>query len=62
MSALPKRQFTQEDYSELELKSDYKSQYVAGEIFAMAGAQPEHVALAANIDGMLYVRFRGRSC
>ena len=42
MSALPKRLFTQEEYLELELKADYRSQYVAGEIYAMAGAQPWH--------------------
>ena len=62
MSALPKRLFTPEEYLELELKAEYKSQYVAGEIYAMAGAQPEHVALAANLTGMLYTQFRGRPC
>ena len=40
MSALPKRYFTQEEYAMLEEKADYKSQYVAGEIFAMAGTEP----------------------
>ncbi len=62
MSALPKRYFTPEEFLELELKADYKSQYVAGEIYAMAGAQPEHVALATGIASILYNKFRGRSC
>lgn len=62
MSALPKRYFTQEEYAMLEEKADYKSQYVAGEIFAMAGAQPAHLEIAHNLNGMLYVRFRGRPC
>lgn len=62
MSALPKRRFTQEEYLALELQAEYKSQYVAGEIFAMAGAQPEHVALVTGIAAMLYQRFRGRPC
>ena len=62
MSALPKRYFTPEEYLELELKAEYKSQYVAGEIYAMAGAQPEHVALATGIASILYNKFRGRPC
>ena len=62
MSALPKRYFTQEEYAMLEEKADYKSQYVAGEIFAMAGVQPWHDAVVQNLGGMFYVRFRGRPC
>ena len=46
----------------LEEKADYKSQYVGGEIFAMAGAQPAHLEIAHNLNGMLYMRFRGRPC
>ncbi len=62
MSALPKRYFTQEEYAMLEEKAGYKSQYVAGEIFAMAGAEPWHDIIANNLGGMFYVRFRGRTC
>ncbi len=62
MSALSKRYFTPEEYLELELKAEYKSQYVAGEIYAMAGAQPWHLKIVANLGGMLYTRFRGRNC
>lgn len=62
MSDLPKRYFTQEEYLELERKAEYRSQYVAGEIFAMAGAQPQHIVINGNIIGMLYNAFRGRPC
>ncbi len=62
MSALPKRLFTPEEYLELELKAEYKSQYVAGEIYAMAGAEPDHVSLATGIASLLYSRFQGRPC
>ena len=62
MSALPKRYFTQEEYAMLEEHAEYKSQYVAGEIFAMAGVEPAHDRIALNLGGMFYVRFRGRAC
>lgn len=62
MSALPKRTFTQEEYALLEERAAYKSQYVAGEIFAMAGVQPWHDDIVQNLSNMLYVRFRGRPC
>lgn len=62
MSALPKRLFTPEEYLELQYKAEYKSQYVAGEIFAMAGAQPAHDKITTNLIAALHSRFRGRSC
>ncbi|MBV9657626.1 MAG: Uma2 family endonuclease [Verrucomicrobia bacterium] len=62
MSALPKRLFTQEEYLALEIPADYRSQYVAGEIYAMAGASPMHGVIVFNIAGLLYNQFRGRRC
>ena len=62
MSALPKRFFTPEEYLELEAKAEYKSQYFAGEIFAMAGAQPAHDTITTNLIAALHGRFRGRPC
>ena len=62
MSALPKRFFTPEEYLALEVKAEYKSQYYAGEIFAMAGVQPAHDLVTGNIFAALHTRFRGRPC
>lgn len=62
MSALPKRYFTPEEYLELECKADYKSQYVAGEIYAMSGAQSPHVLIQCNLIGELRNLFRGKGC
>ena len=62
MSALPKRFFTPEEYLELEARAEYKSQYFAGEIFAMSGAQPVHDTITTNIIIALGWRFRGKPC
>ena len=62
MTALPKRYFTPEEYLILEDQAPYKSQYVDGEIFSMAGAEPEHVTIMVNIMAGLHQRFRGRPC
>lgn len=62
MSALPKRFFTQEEYAELESRAAYKSQYVAGEIYAMAGSEPENVEIADNLTGIFRRLFQGRPC
>jgi Uma2 family endonuclease len=62
MNALPRRYFTPEEYLELELKAEYKSQYVAGEIFAMAGAEPAHIELTDNLTWIFRNLFEGRPC
>lgn len=62
MSALPKRYFTPEEYVLLENQATYKSQYVAGEIYAMAGAEPEHTKIVGNIDFALKLAFGDRPC
>src|SRR4026209_1602245 len=48
MSALPKPYYTPEQYLELDRAAQYKSEYVQGEIFAMAGASEEHNMISIN--------------
>ena len=62
MSALPQRRFTQEEYLALEVGAAYRSQYVAGEICAMAGAQPWHIKVVDAITYILRTQFRNRPC
>ena len=62
MSALPERLFTPAEYLKLEAEADYRSQYVSGEIFAMAGTQPIHNEVLFNILMALGSRLRGRPC
>ena len=62
MSALPKRFFTPEEYLTLEVQAPYKSQYVAGEIFAIAGAEHWHIEIADNLTKALGRRLDDRPC
>ncbi len=62
MSALPKHYFTPEEYLALEVKAPYKSQYVAGEIYAMAGAEPWHIQIMDNLTKALGRRLDDRPC
>ena len=62
MSALPKRSFTSGEYLLLENQAAYRSQYVAGEIYAMAGAEPWHIEIVDNISFALKTQFGDRPC
>ena len=62
MASQPKRYYTPEEYLALERAADYKSEYVAGEIFAMAGASVDHNTIAGNIFRLLGNQFQGRPC
>ncbi len=62
MASQPKRYYTPEEYLALERAADYKSEYVAGEIFAMAGASEDHNTIAGNIFRLLGNQFQGGPC
>jgi Uma2 family endonuclease len=62
MSSLPQRRSTPEQYLEMDRKSDHRSEYVNGEILAMAGASREHNRITLNIGSALTTQLRGRSC
>ncbi|MEA3277166.1 MAG: Uma2 family endonuclease [Pseudomonadota bacterium] len=51
-----------EDYLEGEKHADVKHEYIAGEVFAMAGASESHVTLAGNLFAMLHSHVRGGPC
>jgi Uma2 family endonuclease len=62
MASNPKKKYTPEEYLAMEREADYKSEYLDGEIFAMAGASEEHNLIAGNIFASLHsqVRKHGR--
>ncbi len=49
MRALPmKKKWTVEEYLAFDRAADVKHEYLDGEVYAMAGAKPEHNIIAAN--------------
>lgn len=57
-----KLRYTAEEYLALDRAAEFKSEYVAGEIFAMGGATPKHVLIAGNIAAEFRNRLRDTSC
>lgn len=62
MPTQPKIRYTAEEYLALERAAEYKSEFYAGEIFAMAGASEAHNLIVANIVGELRSQLKGRPC
>lgn len=51
-----------EEYLALERQAETKSEYINGEIYAMAGASREHNLIALNVGSELRSQLRGRRC
>lgn len=54
--------FTEEDYLIFERSSEIKHEYLAGHVYAMAGATREHNLITGNIAGELRRQLRGEPC
>src|SRR6185295_3571482 len=50
-----------QEYLRLERQSEYKSEYVNGQIFAMTGASRKHNLIIINISGELSQQLEGRA-
>ena len=62
MASLPQVRYTPEQYLERDRKAEYRSEYVNGEIMAMAGASREHNRITLNIGAALTTQLRGSPC
>jgi Uma2 family endonuclease len=62
MSSQPQRLLTPKEYLSLERQAEFKSEYFAGEVFAMAGASQRHNLIAANIIRILGAQLLERDC
>lgn len=49
LSKPQERVYTSDEYLELERKSNYKSEFLEGQIYAMSGGSPKHAGISANI-------------
>jgi Uma2 family endonuclease len=62
MSAAPKQRLTPEGYLHLERTASFRSEYVRGEVFAMAGANRNHNRIAGNIYHFLRTHLQNKRC
>src|SRR2546427_1611156 len=62
MSTRHKILVSPEEYLALERRAETKSEYYAGEIFALAGASVRHNLIAGNVLAGLHGQLRGRDC
>jgi Uma2 family endonuclease len=58
MAAQPNKLYTPAEYLALERQAEYKSEYVDGEIFAMADASKAHYRIERNLVGYLFQRLQ----
>ncbi len=56
------RYISEAEYLTVERHSQTKSEYLAGQVFALAGASRAHNRITDNIGGMLYNALRGSGC
>jgi Uma2 family endonuclease len=62
MSAQPKTFLSPEEYLEQERRAEYKSEYCAGEVFAMAGSSRRHGLVVTNLIVELGQQLKGKPC
>ena len=62
MTSRPDVRLTPEEYLRIERAAEWKSEYIDGEMFAMAGASPRHVLIATNLAAALVNRLADGPC
>jgi Uma2 family endonuclease len=62
VTALEKQAFSAEDFLAWEAEQEMKHEYIAGEVFAMAGASDAHVTISLNLATALRSHLRGKPC
>jgi Uma2 family endonuclease len=62
MASDPKQRLTVQEYLTLERQSETKSDYLAGEMFAMTGASRKHNLIVTNVLASLHPQLADRAC
>lgn len=62
MTAEPAIKLTPQEYLAIERQSEFKSEFVNGEMFAMAGASEAHNLIVTNVVGEFRAQLKGGPC
>ncbi len=62
MATAPKSHLTPEEYLDIERQAEFRSEYVAGEMFAMAGATSNHNRIISNVVAAVRPKLRRKFC
>ncbi len=62
MEAQQKPYLTATEYLAIERQAETRSEYLDGEMFAMAGTSLAHITIAGNLIGVLWPQLRGKQC
>lgn len=62
MSSPSPNYLTEGEYLQIERKSEFRNEYIAGRIYAMSGASERHNVIAGNLYALIWMQIRGRSC
>jgi Uma2 family endonuclease len=62
MASLPIKRYTPEEYLAIERAAEFKSEYISGEIIAMAGTTREHSLITGNIYRHIGNQLDGTPC
>src|ERR1044072_3066163 len=62
MSSLPQYYLSPEEYLAIERKAEYKSEYIDGVMYAMAGGSERHNIIVANLIISIGLQLRDRPC
>jgi len=54
--------YTLEQYLKIEREADERSEFIDGEIYAMAGESGAHADISMNLAGILQQQLKGKSC
>ena len=62
MSSLAQTHSTEAQYLAWEREAEHRSEFVNGQIYAVAGASPEHAIITVNLGRELSAQLKGRPC
>ncbi|MGA7730840.1 MAG: Uma2 family endonuclease [Chloroflexia bacterium] len=62
MASVARKTYTPDEYLALEREAKHRSEYINGEIYAMAGASEAHVTITGNLWTEIKQQLKGKPC